>query len=177
MKKLPVTCECKPTPTVEGEKLYICPVENCPTHQDNQTVPCPIHGKPTPTEVPTVNYSHISHTHCWNQLGTPACGRKEHTQCCLCDMKLPTDICKTGAQEFESEKGEPEKGWEKGWENRFDKQFEGYWRGNAIPDEIKFFIRSMFVESSAYQRGIADTVKEIRAGNVFKVLRDNPEVK
>jgi hypothetical protein len=27
------------------------------------------------------------------------------------------------------------------WEDRFDRQFDGYWRGRAIPDEIKFFIR------------------------------------
>lgn len=25
----------------------------------------------------------------------------------------------------------------------FDKKFDGYWRGQAIPDEIKFFISSL----------------------------------
>lgn len=30
----------------------------------------------------------------------------------------------------------------KEWEKSFDKQFKRYWRGNAIPDEIKFFIKS-----------------------------------
>lgn len=31
----------------------------------------------------------------------------------------------------------------KDWESKFDKQFEGYWRGQAIPDEIKFFIKQL----------------------------------
>ncbi len=29
------------------------------------------------------------------------------------------------------------------WEKDFDEKFEGYWRGRAIPDELKFFIRSL----------------------------------
>lgn len=29
------------------------------------------------------------------------------------------------------------------WEKEFDEKFEGYWRGHAIPDEIKFFISSL----------------------------------
>lgn len=30
---------------------------------------------------------------------------------------------------------------EREWEKEFDRQFKGYWRGEAVPDEIKFFIR------------------------------------
>lgn len=35
------------------------------------------------------NYNHISHSHCWDQGGNPACGipLEKHTQCCLCDLK------------------------------------------------------------------------------------------
>ena len=33
-------------------------------------------------------YSHISHTHCWDNPDNP-CGipLEKHTQCCLCDLK------------------------------------------------------------------------------------------
>lgn len=36
------------------------------------------------------NYEHVSHKHCWNQKGSPACGipLERHTQCCLCDLKV-----------------------------------------------------------------------------------------
>lgn len=39
------------------------------------------------------NYAHLSHSHCWDQKQPPACGipLKKHTQCCLCDLPLPTD--------------------------------------------------------------------------------------
>lgn len=32
------------------------------------------------------------------------------------------------------------------WEERFDKKFNGYWQGEAVPDEIKFFIKSIIQE-------------------------------
>ena len=37
------------------------------------------------------NYSHLSHSHCWNQNGNPACGIPlgKHAQCCLCDLTVP----------------------------------------------------------------------------------------
>ena len=35
------------------------------------------------------------------------------------------------------------------WEEEFDRKFEGYWRGQAFPDEIKFFIRSLFRQKAA----------------------------
>lgn len=38
------------------------------------------------------------------------------------------------------------------WEERFDRKFEGYWKGNAIPDEIKFFIRFLLQEERARLR-------------------------
>lgn len=37
----------------------------------------------------TKKYSHISHSHCWDQTQPPACGIPlgRHEQCCLCDLK------------------------------------------------------------------------------------------
>lgn len=36
-------------------------------------------------------YAALSHTHCWDQIGTPPCGMMmgRHTQCCLCEAKTP----------------------------------------------------------------------------------------
>lgn len=36
------------------------------------------------------NYERVSHTHCWNNQPSP-CGIpiEKHTQCCLCDLKVP----------------------------------------------------------------------------------------
>lgn len=43
-----------------------------------------------------MNYEQdYSHTHCWKQEGTPACGipLEKHVQCCLCDTKKPEKKC------------------------------------------------------------------------------------
>lgn len=44
------------------------------------------------------------------------------------------------------------------WEKDFDQRFEGYWRGNAVPDEIKFFIRSLL---QAREEWLYSEVKKI----------------
>lgn len=38
-----------------------------------------------------MDYNHISHSHCWTSENPP-CGTplEKHTQCCLCDLKYPT---------------------------------------------------------------------------------------
>ncbi len=43
------------------------------------------------------NYNHISHTHCWDNKSNP-CGipMEKHTQCCLCDLKIPENAERTG---------------------------------------------------------------------------------
>lgn len=38
----------------------------------------------------------------------------------------------------------------------FDKKFEGYWRGEAIPDEIKFFLKKAIRES------VEEALREVR---------------
>lgn len=40
------------------------------------------------------------------------------------------------------------------WESKFDKKFNGYWRGNSIPDEIKFFIKTNFIAKSEMREKI-----------------------
>lgn len=39
-----------------------------------------------------------SHTHCWNQGNSPACGQKieNHKQCCLCDTPAPPNTQRMG---------------------------------------------------------------------------------
>ena len=65
------------------------PRTKCTCLDDNKLTQalCPIHGTPTPR----TNYNHVSHTHCWEQGGHPPCGipMEKHTQCCLCDLKVP----------------------------------------------------------------------------------------
>lgn len=39
----------------------------------------------------------------------------------------------------------------------FDEKFEGYWRGQSIPDEIKFFIKTHFISRAE----AVDKVKKI----------------
>jgi hypothetical protein len=34
----------------------------------------------------------------------------------------------------------------KEWERQFDEKFAGYWRGQSIPDEIKFFINLLLAK-------------------------------
>ena len=42
----------------------------------------------------------------------------------------------------------------------FDKKFEGYWRGQAIPDELKFFIRQKI--QNAYWLGVQVMGEEMK---------------
>ncbi len=41
------------------------------------------------------DYQYKSHTHCWNNKNLP-CGKplEKHSQCCLCDMKIPNETNK-----------------------------------------------------------------------------------
>lgn len=43
------------------------------------------------------------------------------------------------------------------WVTRFDRRFEGYWRGQAVPDEIKFFIQETL---SQREKEIAEEVEK-----------------
>lgn len=51
------------------------------------------------------NYSHLSHSHCWDQKQPSACGipLEKHKQCCLCDLLMPRPSA--------------------GWSERFDERF------------------------------------------------------
>ncbi len=58
------------------------------------------------------------------------------------------------------------------WEEIFDKQFEGYWRGQAVPDEIKFFIRKLL---SKKERETADDVEKLKKKNAHDYCVDNQD--
>ena len=45
------------------------------------------------------------------------------------------------------------------WEILFDKKFEGYWRGDAVPDEIKSFIKNTI--TAEVERGRKEVVERI----------------
>jgi hypothetical protein len=50
------------------------------------------------------------------------------------------------------------------WEILFDKKFEGYWRGDAVPDEIKSFIKNTITAEveRAYEKGRQSVIAEIK---------------
>lgn len=59
--------------------------ETCLIHTEDGRLIC------TP-RAPKKTYNRdYSHTHCWNQGKSPACGQplENHKQCCLCDMPMP----------------------------------------------------------------------------------------
>lgn len=45
------------------------------------------------------------------------------------------------------------------WEKQFDTHFKGFWRGRAIPDEIKFFIRTLLASQRAELREKVEALK------------------
>jgi len=66
-------CEkCEQTRQIKGEEYTDCCYPGCPCH------------------TPVSNYERVSHTHCWDNQPSP-CGipLDKHTQCCLCDLKVP----------------------------------------------------------------------------------------
>lgn len=62
-------------------------------------------------------------TYCDKSILSPDCGRPECESCGLHREPEKKDVL----------------------EAEFDEKFEGYWRGQSIPDEIKFFIKTHFI--------------------------------
>lgn len=113
------TCECHAECCKECRKISqhswgrvnICQKKDCPCHTTPCCERCVYHSHPVKDgnrfcsnskcechTTPTVNYEHISHTHCWSQKQPSACGipLDKHTQCCLCDLKPPTECACQG---------------------------------------------------------------------------------
>jgi hypothetical protein len=75
-------------------------------------------------------------------------------ECKQCEIEGNTGICdRKDCKNYSNQE-------DKDWAKKFDKQFDGYWRGQTIPDEIKFFIKKTKQES--YEEGVKTFDKELR---------------
>lgn len=107
-----------------------------------------------------VNYSHVSHTHCWEQTmfmvendGKPACGipLEKHTQCCLCDMKVPVE---KNYRESEIAKDLFQPPPTESWAERFD---ENNITKPGPNSDIHNAIQKIFFADSETEIGVART--------------------
>lgn len=91
--------------------------EKCSIQKTDQdvTIPCEHCSCHLQESKEEINYERdYSHIHCWDQMAPPSCGipLEKHTQCCLCETKIPTQepmedcqvcgsyICKCPVKEF-----------------------------------------------------------------------------
>lgn len=102
------------------------------------------------------NYSHLSHSHCWDNKDNP-CGipLEKHTQCCLCDLKY-------------SSEEKPKEDWRIGFNKLFgtNKQYPFNANYSDVTNFISFLIQSTKKEMA---RDIVDEIN-LKMGNEFSKL-------
>lgn len=135
-----------------------------------------------------VNYSHLSHTHCFDQE-YPPCGIPftQHSQCCLCDLKYGADevkdiegshptkdgyccaceydiVClEEKIKATEEKKGETKRIWyQKGYEEAEEK----------VRGEIVTEIKLMVYKNPAWEIGEKDKIRNQALDDIIKTITD-----
>ena len=124
------------------------------------SINCPCHKK-----VPSKSYDDYSHTHCWNNKDNPCnIPLEKHTQCCLCDKKVPQEELKRQCNEAYDKEcfdilSPSSFTSKKNWEERFDEYF--YDSDHSLTEnQVKHIKTALFIPAIAQAQ--AEKVKEIR---------------
>lgn len=128
------------------------------------------------------NYNHASHSHCWNQVQPSACGipLEKHTQCCLCDLKVPEKkeeraFIKVDPQEFKDAKFDVKVDVERACcEKCQDVIPEGEFAGEPMCNHISCPCHTL--ASSEENKGDKDAIKTLQNGMDTPYTSKEPRV-